>query len=546
MHLTKEQGTLTVAAAVLMAFGGAHAAAAARSAPRPHPHGRLRLRGALRDGAELVATGVRFTPVPGSLQSVSYAFSACTRRRCVALSIPPHQPYLPSALLGPGDVGKRIRVAVKAVDVLRDGNERSATVWFRSARRVSPWPREEAPRIDFVYGLPQPVTASARERFDFVAHSSPADGKLTVSCSLDSRRFSPACAGSRSYLTPILRPGRHTVRLRVADRAGARTASYSWRVVALPSPRPCSSCALPRRLDATGHPMSWDWQLQGGLVFRRVDMFDIDGLQNSASVVARIHSRAGRTRAHELAVCYLSLGSWERYRPDEASWPRAALGLTLAGYPDEHWVDVRQLRALTPIIDARLRMCARKGFDGVEVDNIDGWDNRSGFPLTPQDAEAWLAQIANQAHALGMFALWKNDPYLASFGLRYFDGALSEQCFSYRECSASQNAGIRFFSGMRCNTTSLKCGVAQFAAAGKWVGEVEYKWGVEGEDGAVCDPGQRCRLRKRHGNYVEVPYATFCRAVYRLPAGGFGFAAVRKYESDALNRRETFGCWGNR
>jgi hypothetical protein len=90
---------------------------------------------------------------------------------------------------------------------------------------------------------------------------------------------------------------------------------------------------------------------------------------------------------------------------DEASWPARALGLALGGYLDEHWVDVRQLSALKPVISARLKLCARKGFDGVEVDNIDGWDNRSGFPLTPQDAEAWPARIANEAHALGMFVL---------------------------------------------------------------------------------------------------------------------------------------------
>jgi hypothetical protein len=292
--------------------------------------------------------------------------------------------------------------------------------------------------------------------------------------------------------------------------------------------------------------MSWDWQLQGRLVFRRVDMFDIDGFNHPASVVQEIHRRKGRTLPHERAICYLSLGSWERYRPDEAGWPAAALGLTLAGYPDEHWVDVRRLSALTQILDARLKMCSSKGFDGVEVDNIDGWENNSGFPLTPQDAEAWLALVANKAHSLGMFVLWKNDPYLASFGNRYFDGALSEQCFSFRECSAKQNAGITFFPGMRCNMGSLKCGVAQFAAAGKWVGEVEYKFGVPGDDGAVCDPGQHCVLRVRSGNYTEVPYGFFCSAVYRLAPKGFGFSAWRAFESDALGGRHSLRCWARR
>lgn len=530
---------LTVALAAA-GTGEEHGAQARPSSQKPRATGTLALRGTFRDGSTIAATGVRWRAVAGSLQSVSYAWSACGRRRCTALSIPPHQPYLPTALLGPGDVGRRIRVRETAVDVLASGGEARASVTKRSARVVAAWPRGVAPRVDFIYGVPQSTTASDRERFDLSpAHANPHDGPVGIACRVDRRPYVRACARSRSFLTPTLGLGRHTVTVRVSNAAGRRTTSYAWTVARLAAPTPCTSCFRPPHLDSTGHPMSWDWQLQGRLVFRRVDMFDVDGFETSARVVAKIHRRAGPTLAHERAICYLSLGSWERYRPDEAKWPNAALGLTLGGYPDEHWVDVRQLAALTPFIDARLKMCARKGFDGVEVDNIDAWDNRSGFPLTPQDTEAWLAEIANEAHSLGMFVLWKNDPYLASFGVRYFDGALSEQCFQYRECTTGQNAGIRFFAGMRCNTTSWKCGVAQFAASGKWVGEVEYKWGVPHEDGVVCDPRQHCALRSRGGNYTEVPYRYFCATAFR----GYRFAAWRAYESDAIDGRDSYYCF---
>lgn len=545
-HRSRKWGVAALAFALVATCTQA-AATAGPSSRRPHHRGRLTLSGTLRDGSTVTAMGVSWSAPAGALQSVSYSWSACGRARCRALSIPPHQPYVPSALLGPGDVGRRIRVRETAVDLLKSGVEATASVTHTSARAVGAWPPGVAPRVDFVYGVPEPQTASARERFDLsTPHANRADGPPTVACTVDRRPFSRACGRSLSYLTPTLRLGRHTVRVRVSNNAGTRVTSYSWKVVALPAPMPCRSCFRPPHLDSTGHPMTWDWQLQGHLVFRRVDIFDIDGFDHPASLVREIHERRGRTLAHERAICYLSLGSWERYRPDERRWPRQTLGLVLGGYPDEHWVDVRQLQALTPIIESRLQMCAKKGFDGVEVDNIDGWDNRSGFPLTPQDAQAWLASVANEAHSLGMFVLWKNDPYLASFGERYFDGALSEQCFSYRECTARQNAGIRFFPGTRCNMTSLKCGVAQFAAAGKWVGEVEYKWGVRGEDGVVCDPRQRCAVRMRGGNYTEVPYKYFCSSVYTSPPGGFGFAAWRAYESDALNGRDSFYCWGRR
>jgi hypothetical protein len=526
----------------------ATASGASRSAPTPS--GRLTLSGAFQDGSTLTATGVTWKAVAGSYQRVAYAWSACTSSSCGNVSIPSHQPYLDSASLGPGDDRKRIRVTETATDVLPNGNTSSATVSYKSHGTAAQWPAGTAPRVDFIYGVPQSRTASTREMFDLSPpHANASDGAVRVACATDSGSFSTACAASRSYLTPVLSLGTHTVHVRAMNEAGSATTSYTWKVVQMPAPVGCKSCFRPPLLASNGHPMSWDWQLQqppdptrqpGGLIYRTVDMFDVDGFANSSNgVVAYIHSRKGLTLRHEKAICYLSLGSWENFRPDEAKWPAAALGLALNGYANEHWVDVRQLSSLVPVIDARLRVCAKAGVDGVEVDNIDGWENGSGFPLTPQDTEAWLAQVANAAHALSMFVIWKNDAALASFGVRYFDGALAEQCFEYEECTTAQNQGTTVFPGLTCNSSTFKCGVQQFATAGKWVGEVEYKWGVRGEDGVVCDSGQRCTLEQRNGNYTEVPYATFCSDVYK----GSGFSAWRASESDLLNGTESYYCW---
>jgi hypothetical protein len=514
-------------------------AAPTASAAGPIPTGTLAISGTLRNGLAITASGVTWTAVAGSIQTISYAWSACSGSSCRSLSTPPVQGYLSGVTLGPGDVGRQISVRETATDVRADGTTVAASVTARSTAAVAPWPAGTAPQVSFIYGVPQSRTASTRERLDFAQpYANPADGTVAVACAIDSGAYSSSCAATRSYLTPVLAVGPHTVHVRVTNDAGTTTASTSWTVTAMPARVVCASCSPPPHLDSSGHPVTWDWQLQGTLVYRTVDMFDIDGFDNSASVVAGIHARAGLTLAHERAICYISLGSWERFRADAPQWPAAAIGRALGGYPDEHWVDVRQLSALTPFIDARLQMCASKGFDGVEVDNIDGWNNPSGFPLTPQDAEPWLATIANEAHRLNLFVLWKNDPLLASFGVRYFDGALSEQCFAYEECTAAQNDGYTFFPGLTCDTTTMPCGVAQFAAAGKWVGEVEYKWGLPGEDGVVCDPGQACTLHQSGGAYTEVPYATFCNDVYT----GFGFSAWRASESDILDGTRSFYC----
>ena len=63
-------------------------------------------------------------------------------------------------------------------------------------------------------------------------------------------------------------------------------------------------------------------------------------------------------------------------------------------------------------------MCARKGFDAVELDDIDSFDPpaTTGFYLTAGDAQNYLAFAFNLIHAYGMTALWKNNPALVALG----------------------------------------------------------------------------------------------------------------------------------
>ena len=83
-----------------------------------------------------------------------------------------------------------------------------------------------------------------------------------------------------------------------------------------------------------------------------------------------------------------------------------------------------------------------KGFDAVEPDNIEGFANRSGFPLTAQQQLTFNEWVAQEAHSLGMAVLQKNDGEQTPQLQPYFDGALTEQCNQYREC-----AGFPPYSG---------------------------------------------------------------------------------------------------
>ena len=178
-----------------------------------------------------------------------------------------------------------------------------------------------------------------------------------------------------------------------------------------------------------GPRTTWQWQLSAP-VDQSVpaEMYDIDLFDNSAAVVASLHARGRRV------VCYLSAGSFERGRPDSARFPAAVLGRPLDGFPDERWLDVRRLDVLRPVIERRLDLCASKGFDGVEADNVDGYANPTGFPLTAAHQLRFNRFLARAAHARSLSIGLKNDLGQAATLVTDFDWALNEQCFEFDEC----------------------------------------------------------------------------------------------------------------
>jgi hypothetical protein len=93
---------------------------------------------------------------------------------------------------------------------------------------------------------------------------------------------------------------------------------------------------------------------------------------------------------------------------------------------------------LEPIMRARFQICRRKGFDAVEADNIDGFENDSGFRITAHDQLVFDRWLARAAHRSGLAAFQKNDPEQARSLEPYFDGVLDEQCNQYQECSRFQ------------------------------------------------------------------------------------------------------------
>ena len=100
-------------------------------------------------------------------------------------------------------------------------------------------------------------------------------------------------------------------------------------------------------------------------------MFDVDLFDTPATTVASLHALGHKV------VCYVSAGSYEDWRPDAAQFPATGESARpwTGGLAGEQWLDVRQWDALRPLIEARMDLCRNKGFDGIELDNVDGYQN---------------------------------------------------------------------------------------------------------------------------------------------------------------------------
>ena len=597
-HRALLTGSLTVLLAAGLAAGPASAAGAgtarggrtapigaaartSRTAPIPPPRhrGALRVTGRLRDGGTVTAAGLSWRPprLPRGDRllsfEVGYYWRSCPAsgpcRTAADSTVTPFAAR--SYIVGHADTGRRLKLTETATEVVEtDPATFSFTVIRASvstvtSRTAGGYPAGRRPRTEFVNGTPERRTASREEYFQVdPPHYNSRDGRPAQLYRIDRQPWR-ALPASGVFYTGQLSLGRHLVTVRTANRAGASAAAFGWRVVAMPGPARCRrpvrhgsargpgsagpasrpGCWYPPHLAANHRPMRWDWQIGRVTPLQRtgaraVDIYDIDGFLTTRAQVHAIHTRwRASTLPHPKAACYLDL-AWEDYRPDATPAPRgryfpaAALGNIYYGYPEERWVDFRQLDALKPMLDARIGMCARKGFDAVELDDIDSFDppSTTGFHLTPGDAQNLLAYAFNQIHRDGMTGLWKNSPLLSWWGRRYADGAVVEECYVGQACFASQLRGSKQY-GITCTALSGRtpCGWDDFSTdvtphqpSGKWVGEAEYD-----ADHFVCNPGQHCRHARL--------FSTFCRVVYAPPSG---FAAV-KFDVD-LDGKMFYPC----
>lgn len=194
----------------------------------------------------------------------------------------------------------------------------------------------------------------------------------------------------------------------------------------------CSSSESTGGANAWWQPpqgLTWQVQLSDGLDTRvPADVYVVDGEDVETLDLAEAKAAGARL------VCYLNGGAWEEWRADAAMFPPQVLGEEMDGWPGEKWLDTRQVDTLIPLMRTRMQRCAERGFDAVDVDNVNGHENPTGFPLTAADQKRYVEALAVEAHGLGLAFGLKNAPDLLPSLAFTPDFAVNEECHETREC----------------------------------------------------------------------------------------------------------------
>lgn len=179
--------------------------------------------------------------------------------------------------------------------------------------------------------------------------------------------------------------------------------------------------------------ISWQIQYTGEInINLDVNVFNLDLFDTPVSLIQELHQRG------VFVMCYFSAGSYEDWRPDAQEFPPKLLGNDMEGWPGEKWLDIRRLDLLAPIMKARLNLAVQKGCDGVDPDNVNGYENDTGFSLTYQDQLTYNRFLSTESHKRGLAIGLKNDLGQIPDLVSYFDWIINEECFTYQECNLLQ------------------------------------------------------------------------------------------------------------
>jgi len=159
-----------------------------------------------------------------------------------------------------------------------------------------------------------------------------------------------------------------------------------------------------------------------------VSVYDIDLFDNPKSTIDNLHAQ------NRSVICYFSAGSYEDNRPDSSQFTSNDKGKELDGWPGEYWLQTNSTNVRN-IMKSRIQLAKSKGCDGIDPDNVDGYDNDNGLGLTTSGAVDYIGFLAGAAHALNLSIGLKNGGSIVENVVDLMQWEVNEQCVQYNECN---------------------------------------------------------------------------------------------------------------
>ena len=189
--------------------------------------------------------------------------------------------------------------------------------------------------------------------------------------------------------------------------------------------------------------LKWQWQLQGEIdTTFPVQVYNID-INVPQDKIDELKARGIKL------ICYFSAGTVESFRSDSRLFPQEIIGEQYEDLIDEQWVDYADIDALAPIMRARIERCKSKGFDAIEIDNVDAHNYESrdeqgnvvnigtNFNMTLDESIAYVRWLTNEAHSRGLGIGLKNAEEMVADVVDEVDWMLVEDCFFDSWCLAA-------------------------------------------------------------------------------------------------------------
>jgi len=251
--------------------------------------------------------------------------------------------------------------------------------------------------------------------------SSSSRARSTAAALASSRSLTKATAAAAASATGVARRAASASALAVARARGTSAAVIAARS-ALATKLAALGVSTFRAFPANA---TFDYQIGGAYT-----------PGSSVTVVDR--DRTDAPVAGKYNVCYVN--AFQSQPGESAAWGtlllRTAGGSLVAdpGWPGEYVADTRQPAAVAALVGTWIKACAARGFQAVELDNLDSY-TRSGGLLSAANNLDVFGRLVAIGHAAGVAVGQKNTvDRSADARALGADFAVAEECQVYAEC----------------------------------------------------------------------------------------------------------------